>query len=239
MKILGFNFILGQTVHSIDLKLSATKKLGGRFVVQTYHYDLQQVINNDFTQDKENCLDCPFSYNQNSGKSGGCYTHKGNMLKGLKSKLRSLNKKYKLGLLATDYSDVLPLLNKYLDKLTAKNLNISLVRFGSYGEAVTLPLDLLNGLSKLAKRKTGYTHQWNKPEFKEYAKLLMASTHNIFEAKIANDLGFRTFNVGTIENSIMCPSSPTIEKEKRVSCANCGLCAGNSISAKNIYIPKH
>jgi hypothetical protein len=239
MKIFGFNFILGQTVHSIDLKLSATKKLGGRFVVQTYHFDLQQVINNDFTMDKENCLDCPFSFNQNDGKSGGCYTHKGLMLYGLKSKLRSLNKRYKLGLLGKNYNDVLSLLNKYADKLSAKNMDISLVRFGSYGEAVTLPLDLLNGLSKLAKRKTGYTHQWNKPEFKEYAKLLMASTHNIFEAKIANDLGFRTFNVGTIENSIMCPSSPTIQKDKRVSCANCGLCAGNSISAKNIYIPKH
>jgi hypothetical protein len=234
MKIFGFNFILGQTVHSIDLKLSATKKLGGRLVVQTYHYDLQQVINNDFTMDKENCLDCPFSYNQNNGKSGGCYTHKGNMLKGLKSKLRSLNKRYKLGLLSSDYSAVLPTLFKYASKK-----DISLVRFGSYGEAVTLPLDLLNGLSKLSKRKTGYTHQWNKPEYKEYASLLMASTHNVFEANIANNLGFRTFNVGKLENSIMCPSSPTIEKDKRVSCANCGLCAGNSIKAKNIFIPKH
>jgi len=234
MKIFGFNFILGQTVHSIDLKLSATKKLGGRLVVQTYHYDLQQVINNDFTMDKENCLDCPFSYNQNNGKSGGCYTHKGNMLKGLKSKLRSLNKRYKLGLLTSDYSAVLPTLFKYASKK-----DISLVRFGSYGEAVTLPLDLLNGLSKLSKRKTGYTHQWNKPEYKEYASLLMASTHNVFEANIANDLGFRTFNVGKLDNSIMCPSSPTIEKDKRVSCANCGLCAGNSIKAKNIFIPKH
>jgi hypothetical protein len=234
MKILGFNFILDQTVHSIDLKLSATKKLGGRFIVQTYHYDLQQVINNDLTMDKENCLDCPFSYNQNNGKSGGCYTHKGNMLMGLKSKLRTLNKQYKLGLLGSNYSNVLPTLNDY-----AKDINISLVRFGSYGEAITLPLDLLNGLSKLAKRKTGYTHQWNKPEYKDYSKFLMASTHNIFEANIANDLGFRTFNVGTIENSIMCPSSPTIQKDKRVPCANCGLCAGNSISAKNIYIPKH
>jgi hypothetical protein len=239
MKIFGFNFILGQTVHSIDLKLSATKKLGGRLVVQTYHYDLQQIINNDFTMDKENCLDCPFSYNQNNGKSGGCYTHKGNMIKGLKSKLRSLNKRYKLGLLGTNYNDVLPLLNKYVEKLSAKNMNISLVRFGSYGEAVTLPLDLLDGLAKLSKRKTGYTHQWNKPQYKEYASLLMASTHNVFEANIANDLGFRTFNVGTIENSIMCPSSPTIEKDKRVSCANCSLCAGNSIKAKNIFIPKH
>jgi hypothetical protein len=159
MKIFGFNFILGQTVHSIDLKLSATKKLGGRLVVQTYHYDLQQIINNDFTMDKENCLDCPFSYNQNNGKSGGCYTHKGNMLKGLKSKLRSLNKRYKLGLLTSDYSAVLPTLFKYASKK-----DISLVRFGSYGEAVTLPLDLLDGLSKLSKRKTGYTHQWNKPQ---------------------------------------------------------------------------
>jgi hypothetical protein len=59
---------------------------------------------------------------------------------------------------------------------------------------------MLNGLSKLAKRKTGYTHQWNKPEYKDYSKFLMASTHNVFEANIAKDYGFRTFNIGNIEN---------------------------------------
>jgi hypothetical protein len=234
MKLVGFNFVHGSTVHSVDLRLSGTKKLGYAFIVQTYHFDIEQVINNNLVLDSGTCFNCPLSFNQNNGKTGGCYTHKGNLRRGLGSKLRSLNKQYKTGKLLNNYDTVLSGLNKF-----AKDVKISLVRFGTYGEAVTLPLDLLDGLAKLSKRKTGYTHQWNKPEYKDYSKFLMASTHNVFEVNIAKDYGFRTFNVGKIENSVMCPSSPTIKKIDRTPCSDCGLCAGNSIEAKDIYIPKH
>jgi hypothetical protein len=87
-----YNFKYNDVVHSLDVKISQNSKIGFGIVLQTYHFSIEQVENNDFTLDEKNCLDCPYSFNQNDGKSGKCYTHKGMQLMGLLSKLKSLHK---------------------------------------------------------------------------------------------------------------------------------------------------
>ena len=94
MKNIKYTFSDDKNVHVLQAKISQNSKIGAGYVLQTYHFSVDQVKNNDFTQDTNNCMDCPFSYNQNNGKSGGCYTHKGMQLMGLKSMLRSLNKNF-------------------------------------------------------------------------------------------------------------------------------------------------
>jgi hypothetical protein len=76
----------------------------------------------------------------------------------------------------------------------------------------------------------------------QYSKFLMSSVHNVFEQKIAESLGYRSFLVGSgniPQNFVLCPSSSTIAKENKLSCASCGLCAGSNSKAKNIFEFKH
>jgi hypothetical protein len=118
---------------------------------------------------------------------------------------------------------------------------ISFARFGTYGEPTLLPIELITGLSSLVKKYSGYTHQYMNVN-KDYSKFLMSSVHNVFEQKIAENLGYRSFLVGSGDvpkNFVLCPSSSTIAKENKLSCASCGLCAGSNSKAKNIFEFKH
>jgi hypothetical protein len=141
-------------------------------------------------------------------KSGGCYTHKGLLSFGLKSKLNRLNKLYKAGKIQNGYFGVFDKIYKYAQKYPIK-----FARFGTYGEPTLLPIELMQGLSTLVKKYSGYTHQYFNVN-KEYNKFLMASTHNIFDVNIAKSLGYRSFLVGSDKpaNFVLCPSSSTIAK---------------------------
>jgi hypothetical protein len=232
-----FNFILDNVIHSIDIKKSATPKLAesSARILQTYTFSIEQVLNKSLINDKEVCFNCPFSYNQNNGKSGGCYTHKGLLSFGLKSKLNRLNKLYLSGKIQKGYIGIFDKIYKYSLKYPIK-----FARFGTYGEPTLLPIELMQGLSTLVKKYSGYTHQYFNVN-KEYNRFLMASTHNIFEVNIAKNLGYRSFLVGTEKpnNFVLCPSSSTIAKDNKISCANCGLCSGSNIGAKSIFEFKH
>lgn len=237
-KTMQINFILNDVIHSIDVKKSATPKLAESHyrIIQTYSFSIDQVLNKCLKNDEKVCFDCPFSFNQNSGRSGGCYTHKGLLYFGLKSKLNRINKLYLSGKIQIGINGVFEKLEKYVLRYPVK-----FVRFGTYGEPTLLPIDLLHNLSTLVKKISGYTHQWTKAD-KIYGKYLMASVHNIFESNIARDKGYRSFLVGSgkiPENFILCPSSSTIDKDKKLSCANCGLCSGSKIKAKNIFEYHH
>jgi hypothetical protein len=236
MRLFQKNFILDNIVHSIDIRLSTTKKLGsiGTILMQTYHYSINQIFDLDIKNDLGNCFNCPFSFNHNGGKSGGCYTHKGDLYKGLKSKLRMLNRLL-LENKIEQYSN-----QTILDiKQGAKKYNIDLLRLGTYGEAVTMPLDFISQLIPLAKKHTAYTHLWHLNEYSEYKAYFMSSTDNSLLSRIAKDKGWRVFEVGENSDSIQCPSDQVIAKEKRVSCAKCGLCSGNKLGAKSIFINQH
>jgi hypothetical protein len=230
------NFILNKVVHSIDIKKSKTDKLASEnsIIMQSYHFSIDQVLDKNIKNDFGNCFDCPFSYNQNGGKSGGCYTHSGMIFLALCSKLSSLNKLLLAGKIPNySYQIIEQIKNK------ANKLNIDLLRLGTYGEAVTMPLDFISQLIPLAKKHTAYTHLWHLNEYQDYKSYFMSSTDNSLLSRIAKDKGWRVFEVGQNSESIQCPSDPIIAKEKRVSCANCGLCSGNKLGAKSIFINKH
>jgi len=230
------NFILNNVVHSIDVKKSQTDKLASEnsLIMQTYHFSIDQVLDKNINNDTGNCFDCPFSFNQNGGKSGGCYTHSGMIFLGLCSKLSSINKLLLAGKIPNYSSQIIEQI-----KNKANKLNIDLLRLGTYGEAVTMPLDFISQLIPLAKKHTAYTHLWHIDEYSEYKSYFMASTDNFLLSKIAKNKGWRVFEVGENNDSIQCPSDPIIAKEKRVTCANCGLCSGNKLGAKSIFINKH
>lgn len=117
------------------------------------------------------------------------------------------------------------------------------IRFGAYGEPVTMPLGLTKRLASVSKGHLGYTHQWQKVN-KGYAKYLMASIDPgmgdtvKLKAK-AKAKGYRTFRVLAegelpMADEVMCPNYT-----HGVQCDTCGLCAGNTSQAKNITIPAH
>lgn len=232
-----FNFILDNVIHSIDIKKSATPKLAeaSARILQTYTFSIDQVLSKSLINDAKVCFNCPFSFNQNKGRSGGCYTHKGLLSFGLKSKLNRLNKLYKAGKIQTGYYGIFDKIYKYSLKYPVK-----FARFGTYGEPTLLPIELMTSLSSIVKKYSGYTHQYMNVD-KDYSKFLMSSVHNIFEAIISKSLGYRSFLVGSDKpaNFVLCPSSSTIAKENKLSCANCGLCAGSNIGAKDIFEFKH
>lgn len=236
----------GQIVNVIQFKESANSKIGQGLVIQTYHFSIEQIINNNLSLDSKNCLDCPLSYSSGH-KLGSCYTHKGMQLFGLNSMLKKLHKLNNKGLI-TEFNN--STLNAFISRVQStinkKGQFIKLVRFGAYGEPIFLGEDIISKLAKLGKNITGYTHQYNKDKYHWANKFFMASTHGAKDMAIATNRNFRQFNVllktDIVENSVNCPSSKEFEqlKGKKVSCVNCSLCSGNYKNIKkNVHILVH
>ena len=252
-----------RTINVIELKLSQNSKIGDGLVIQTYHFSIEQISNNDITLDSVNCLDCPLS-RSNGYKLGMCYTHKGLQLMGLKSKLRKLHKMYNNYDICEFDQSTFDNWKKRVSMQLVKNIKfnsklcsitqldkmkdtfIKLCRFGAYGEPIFLGENVTSQLSTMAKNITGYTHQYNKNQYNWANKFFMASTHNQLDKSIAKNRNFRQFNVvlknEKIENSVNCPSSKEFEEanNKKVSCVDCSLCSGNFKNLKkDIHILAH
>ena len=129
-----FNFILNNVVHSIDIKKSETDKLASEtsLIIQTYHFSMDQILEKNIKNDSGTCFDCPFSFNQNNGISGGCYTHSGIIFLGLCAKVKSLNKLLLAGKIPSFSNDIINQIKK-----KASRLNIDLLRLGTCGLAVS------------------------------------------------------------------------------------------------------
>lgn len=121
-----------------------------------------------------------------------------------------------------------------------------LVRFGTYGDPAFMPEWLLKSIASVAKRWTGYTHQWARPEFAWLRDYLMASCDSVFEADTARADGWRRFRVarlgdsGKMAGEISCPASK--EAGKRTTCERCALCDGardDNDRRKSIVIQDH
>lgn len=239
MKNLRYVYKTGEVIHVLNAKVSTNSKIGLGYIVQTYHFGIEQILTNDIKFDSASCLDCPLSYNQNNGKSGGCYTHKGYQLMGLKSMFRKLNNDIKT---IKDFDKAS--FDKFITKLQG-GTKIDLVRFGAYGEPILMDLYVVTNLSKLSRKSTGYTHQWNKDDYQAYNKFFMASTHTETENFESSKLGFRSFFVAENKiscfkplNAVNCPASK--ESSKSLTCISCGLCNGNKAGIKkDIYILQH
>ena len=111
------------------------------------------------------------------------------------------------------------------------------VRFGAYGDPSYIPLDIVQDICGVARRWTGYTHQWQRCET-EYMNYFMASVDNKKEHVIALENKFRSFKVVQEDyvldtNELVCPSDT-----HGVKCIDCGLCNGAG-QAKDIVILVH
>jgi len=234
-KKLEYAYIENDILHIIQAKKSQNSKIGQGAIIQTYHFSIAQVISNNLKLDSKNCKDCRFSFNQNNGVSGGCYTHKGMQLMGLKSMLKRLHKQLLNGLIK-EFSFVS--FDEYLKGI--KEYKFDLVRFGAYGEPSLLDINVMKDLinyTNVGRRFTGYTHQWHAID-ERYSKFLMASTHSNIEAAIAKDKGYRSFIVGSDAKGVNCPASK--ESKANSSCIKCAMCSGTTSKVKeDIYILQH
>jgi hypothetical protein len=123
------------------------------------------------------------------------------------------------------------------------------VRFGTYGEPVLIPLNVVEHLVSLSSGWTGYTHQWANLHFAGYQRYLMASVHGLtgpWSREHAKSLGWRTFRTmrggEPAADEILCPAS--LEAGKRLTCEQCRLCDGAGtrkagLQMVDIYIPGH
>ena len=123
------------------------------------------------------------------------------------------------------------------------------IRFGTYGEPVLIPLELVAHLASLSGGWTGYTHQWSNLRYAGYQRFLMASVHGLtgpWSREHAKSLGWRTFRTmrGGLpaDSEILCPAS--LEAGKRLTCEQCRLCDGAGtrkagLSLVDVYIPGH
>ncbi len=226
-------FVRDKIVNVIQLKTSQNSKLGlMEKIVTTYHFSLDQVAFNDLTLDSKTCMNCPFSYNQNEGKTGGCYVHKGLMGLGTRSMLNRLHK---------NFSKLQPFHQKSFNEFVAavKYHKPSLTRFASYGEPIHLSINEIKALIAVSKNHTGYTHQWGNPKYQDYSSFFRASTSSNFEVNVAKSLGWKLFNVGVLFGGINCPASK--ESKHKTTCTVCAMCKGNTNqkTTKDIYILKH
>ena len=123
------------------------------------------------------------------------------------------------------------------------------IRFGTYGEPVLIPLELMHHLASISAGWTGYTHQWSNLRYAGYKQLLMASVHGLtgpWSREHAKHLGWRTFRTMRdglpAEDEILCPASK--EAGKRLTCEQCRLCDGAGtrkagLQMVDVYIPGH
>ena len=110
------------------------------------------------------------------------------------------------------------------------------MRLGMWGDPAAMPYDIAKALADSAPKHTGYTHRWR--EFPEFSSICMASVDTEEERLEANALGFRTYRVRDegaplMDGEISCPEA---DKARNIQCADCGLCAGMAVKAKDISI---
>lgn len=124
------------------------------------------------------------------------------------------------------------------------------VRYGAYGNPSMLPLPLVREIADLARRHTGYFHDWHLMPAKRaqsYGQYFMASTEPGNRDR-AKSLGLRTFTTRPTgadsatpgDGEILCPAVHP-DPKRRLTCAQCGLCNGNARGRvlPDVVIPVH
>lgn len=236
--------IIGNTLCVIRLGVTSNDKIApkGRKIIQTYHYSRAQFedaqsktsMRSFFGKDSDVCFDCPYSMS-NGAPLKGCYTHKMNQYSGMISQLRSIGKRHK------SWDDI-PRLDDLREALIVSMCAGRYIRFGTYGEPVTMPIELIKRMCNVAFNWTGYTHQWNKPSYYEYRQFFMASTHGDGDTMTAEIMGWRAFmdDSQRIKRDTMvgCPASK--EGGYKSDCSKCSLCSGTEGKGnKSVYIFNH
>lgn len=114
-----------------------------------------------------------------------------------------------------------------------------LIRWGAYGEAVLIPFEIVDHLSKLSHGVLGYTHAWRQSYAQPYQKYFMASLNKPEEVEEASSQGWRWFRVRRFDEPLLpgeriCPASVEFELAKGmdVTCRDCMLCGGETREGK-------
>lgn len=120
------------------------------------------------------------------------------------------------------------------DESLSKLLGGKKLRIGTYGDPAAVPTEVWSKLASMAAGHTGYTHQWRKCDA-ELMSLCMASCDTPQDRIDASDLGYRTFRIRLVTESIaagefVCPASS--EGGHRIDCNKCNACSGTSRSTK-------
>lgn len=245
MKPQFFNYRKGDNIIRFKVGPSGNQKitLSNSPIVQTYTFSKTQleyirtaentvfgIVENDHT----NCMDCPFSKNQNYSGGGKCYTHKFPQLRAFHSILKSIARKY------PTFEGIPEVDGENVPAELLKAVQGKYIRFGTYGEPVVIPFKWVAEICQVVKNWTSYTHQWANPDYQDFKGYFMASVHSPEQAEMASAMGWRYFetfrkNETPSKGSILCPA----DREK-VSCEKCGLCSGvNGKGNKNIHILYH
>lgn len=215
----------GNTITVIRLGRTSNDKvaLSDMDIVQTYHFSKAQyeyarsgqkgwkgLMSSALTAD--NCFSCPY-------QGGSCYTHNMVQASGFLSMLRSIAKAYPTW-------ESIPTVTP--TALIVEWCTSRYVRFGTYGEPVILPFQLVDAMAAVASSYSGYTHRWKNPLFKAYSRRLMASCDETDYAA-AQAAGWRTFIAipkSYAKVAVQCPASK--EAGYKSHCAKCGLCSGGA-----------
>jgi hypothetical protein len=218
-------YILHQTNEIVVIasgfkRKSANRKTGNMVQIWILRSDVSPVDAVKSGQDAAICGTCPHRGDRATGRKRSCYVNVGQAP-------NAVYRAFKRG----SYS-LLPL-SDYAQVFAGRA-----VRFGAYGDPAMIPLAIVESISGIATKHTGYTHQWARAEWlKPY---VMASCDTPAEFSQAAHHGWRTFRVAakleSLPGEILCPAST--EAGNRTQCAKCGLCNGAG-SSKSIFIPVH
>ena len=115
------------------------------------------------------------------------------------------------------------------------------VRLGAYGDPAAVPTHVWDAICNVADSWTGYTHQWRQAD-PRLARYCMASADSEADRVEAKAAGWRTFRVRVpgapkLEREAVCPASE--EAGKKLQCADCMACGGNTGRRGDIVITVH
>jgi hypothetical protein len=115
------------------------------------------------------------------------------------------------------------------------------VRIGSYGDPAAVSIEVFRPVLRLARRHTGYTHQWETPLGAEYRETCMASCDTDRQATAAADSGWRYFLASLShtgeKGEVSCPAARSEDSD--VVCDKCTLCNGGGNRKPHVFINVH
>jgi hypothetical protein len=228
----GPSAIDGAPIFAVATVASSNRKTGGMVQVWIMRQDIDPVTANRTGADYSICGNCPLRGRANNKPKGyatgrGCYVN-------LIQAPNAVFKTYGRG----GY----PVLNAAELKQYGRGQKI---RAGAYGDPMAIPAEIWAELLAEAETFTGYTHQLpgaDKQARETFTRFCMASADTLAQARQYWAEGFRTFRTITspadiVPGEILCPA--TYEAGQKTTCADCGLCKGSGIKARNIAAVVH
>ena len=243
----GPSEIDGAPIALIAIVNSSNRKTGGMLQTYIIRTDIPPIEANRIGADYSICGDCHLKGKAAPEKTTGLALERGcyvNLGQGPTIVYKTFDR-FGYPRLVDCYGPIYSTMN-HDQLLTTYGANQN-IRCGTYGDPLAVPQWVWDALLKRARNWTGYTHQFN--AIKTVGEKLTASNFCMISADTLTEAqkhwreGRRTFrtviNTADIDPAfeIICPA--TKEGGERTTCEFCNLCAGSSISAKNIAAVVH